>query len=121
MSTSQISSTPKSSVLVKLPPFDEEAINREFQEEYDALEQRSQQLDLNFQNLLKDLRIWVSASVVPISEEAKLKYPTISTSFDNRIAAEVENIKITEGNQENVAFWCHRVTDSSCVSGSWNV
>ena len=73
--SSIIFSTPilKSSLLVKAPPFDEEAINLEFQAEYDALEQRSRQLDLNFQNLLKDLRIWISASIEPITDEAKIK------------------------------------------------
>lgn len=66
-------STPKFSLLEKPAPFDEEAINAEFQEEYEKLEQRGRQLNLKFQEFVKDLQIWICSSVEPVSQEAKLQ------------------------------------------------
>lgn len=68
-----LATTKKISLLDQFTPFDEEAVNAEFQEEYETLEQRARQLDLDFQYLIKDLRIWICSSLDPISEEAKLK------------------------------------------------
>jgi hypothetical protein len=64
---------PKSSLLTQPPPFDEDAVNAEFQQEYAALEQRSRQLDLEFQEFVKELRLWIAAGVEPVSDEAKRK------------------------------------------------
>ena len=72
-------SIPKLPLLTKPAPFDEEAVNAEFQDEYDRIEQRSRQLDLNFQDLVKDLRLWICASTSPVSEEAKVKYTSFLT------------------------------------------
>ena len=68
---------PKSSLLTQPPPFDEDAVNAEFQQEYAALEQRSRQLDLEFQEFVKELRLWIAAGVEPVSDEAKRKYRPI--------------------------------------------
>jgi hypothetical protein len=69
---------PKASILVATSPFDEEAVNLEFREEYEQLEKRSRQLDLSFQDLVKDLRLWIAASVDPVTEEEKRKYVCVS-------------------------------------------
>jgi hypothetical protein len=66
-------SAPKFSLLEKPTPFDEEAINAEFQEEYEKLEQRGRQLNLKFQEFVKDLQIWICSSVEPVNQEAKLR------------------------------------------------
>jgi len=66
-------STPKFSLLEKPTPFDEDAINAEFQEEYEKLEQRGRQLNLKFQEFVKDLQIWICSSIEPVSQEAKLR------------------------------------------------
>jgi hypothetical protein len=58
---------------MEAPPFDEDAINAEFQDEYNRLEQQSHTLDLQFQNLVKDFRLWIAASIAPLNDEAKAK------------------------------------------------
>ena len=63
----------RASLLIKLPPFEEEAINAEFEDEYLELEARGKALDLRFQDLTRDLRIWISSSINPLSVEAKAK------------------------------------------------
>jgi PAS domain-containing protein len=64
----------KASLLMEAPPFDEDAINAEFQDEYNHLEQQSRALDLEFQNFVKDFRLWIAASITPLNDEAKAKY-----------------------------------------------
>ena len=59
---------------MEAPPFDEDAINAEFQDEYNRLEQQSHTLNLQFQDLVKDLRLWIAASIAPLNDEAKAKY-----------------------------------------------
>lgn len=60
-------------LLTKPTAFDEEAINEEFREDFKLLEEEAIGLDIEFQNLVKDLRIWIAASVSPVTEEAKVK------------------------------------------------
>jgi hypothetical protein len=64
----------KSSLLVKLAPFDKDAINAEFQEEYLRIEARGHELDLMFHKLLRELRIWLESSINPLTVEAKARY-----------------------------------------------
>lgn len=63
----------KASLLTEAPAFDEHAINAEFQEEYNRLEQESQTLDLEFQALVKELRLWIASSISPLNDAAKAK------------------------------------------------
>jgi hypothetical protein len=67
------------SLLTKPTAFDENAINEEFQEDFRLLEDEATRLDLDFQDLVKDLKLWIAASVSPVTEEAKLKY--VSDTF----------------------------------------
>ena len=67
------------SFLTKPTAFDENAINEEFQEDFRLLEDEATRLDLDFQDLVKDLKLWIAASVSPVTEEAKLKY--VSDTF----------------------------------------
>jgi len=62
------------SLLTKPTAFDEKAINEEFQEDFRLLEDEATRLDSDFQDLVKDLKLWIAASVSPVTEEAKLKY-----------------------------------------------
>ena len=62
------------SLLTKPTTFDEEAINEEFREDFKLLEQEATRLDVEFQQLVKDLRIWIATSVSPVTDEAKVKY-----------------------------------------------
>jgi uncharacterized protein YukE len=59
---------------VEAPLLDEDAINAEFQDEYNCLEQHSHTLNLQFQDLVKNLRVWIAASLAPLNDEAKAKY-----------------------------------------------
>ena len=75
-----------------------------------------------FQDLVRDLRVWIYASMDPVSQEAKMKYIMRlgSGDADYRIAEEVENIKTMEGNQEYVFTPDSSVmADCSCVRGLW--
>jgi len=89
-------------LVVKPPEFDEDAIRQEFHEEYMKLEERSRQLDFAFQELVRDMRLWIAASTDPVSDEAKYKYEVLGKSSDGRIAEEIKFIKEMEGEQENV-------------------
>ena len=61
------------SLLVETPRLDIAAINADFQKEHDELEERSTALDLEFQNLVKELRLWLVASLEPASAEARIR------------------------------------------------
>jgi hypothetical protein len=61
------------SLLEETPRLDIPAINAEFQEEYDKLEAKSRELDLEFQTVVKELRIWMAASLEPATIEARTK------------------------------------------------
>ena len=62
------------SLLHETPRLDIPAINAEFQEEYDKLEAKSRELDLEFQTVVKELRLWIAASLEPATVDARVKY-----------------------------------------------
>jgi len=69
------------SLLVKPPEFDEDAIRQEFNEEYMKLEERDRQLDFAFQELARDMRVWICSSTDPVSEETKYKYELLQNQL----------------------------------------
>jgi hypothetical protein len=61
------------SLLTKSIPFNESSINEEFREEFKRLENEARELDLSFQDLVKDMKIWIAASLGPVTEEVMIK------------------------------------------------
>lgn len=93
------------SLLVETPRLDIAAINADFQKEHDELEERSTALDREFQKLVKELRLWIVASLEPASTEARIRCGLLWLPLGIslvRIAKEVETIKKMEERQEDV-------------------
>jgi hypothetical protein len=106
-------------LLIKPDPFDEDAVNAKFQDEYLQLEEEARELDQRFQAIAKDLRLWIASSINPISVDAKAKYVPFHGA-DIRIAEEVKLIKTMEENQEDVSLCTGELT-SRRVEELWIV
>jgi hypothetical protein len=96
-------------LLIKPDPFDEDAINAKFQDEYFKLEEEAHELDQRFLAIAKDLRLWIASSIDPLSVDAKAKYVSFHSAHI-RIGEEVKLIKTMEEYQEDVSFCVGELT-----------
>ena len=80
-------------LVVKPPEFDEDAIRQEFHEEHMKLEERSRQLDFAFQELVRDMRLWIAASTDPVSDEAKYKYELLGNHLTVELLKKSSSLK----------------------------